>query len=430
MMTAASRRAFGGGSTRVRVALLCGVVCLGPGLAGRARAEEGLRGRVVDAESRRPIAGAVVTTESRTIATTADGGFEVPAGTSAVLVRAVGYRRSSADPRVVPVEIALAPLRAKALYLSFYGIGSATLRTRALDILDRTELNALVIDVKGDAGKMPYPTTVPLALAIGAERPFTIPDPIALISQLRARGIYLIARIVVFKDQPLATARPDLAVRTANGDVFHDREHLAWTDPFRTEVRDYNVDIAVEAARLGFDEIQFDYVRFPDAAGLRYAEPSTQASRIGAIADLVREARRRLAPYNVFLSADVFGYVCWNHDDTLIGQRIEDLAPLVDYLSPMLYPSAFQFGIPGYRDPVAHPFEIVHRSLEEAQRRTGLPGVRFRPWLQAFKDYAFDRRVFGPDEVRKQIRAADGSGSGGWMLWNPRNDYAATGLAE
>jgi len=195
-------------------------------------------------------------------------------------------------------------------------------------------------------------------------------------------------------------------------------------------VRDYNVDVAVEAARLGFDEIQFDYVRFPDAVGLRFAAPSTQASRVAAIGDLMREARRRLAPYNVFLSADVFGYVCWNPDDTLIGQRLEDLAPLVDYLSPMLYPSAFQFGIPGHRDPVAHPSEIVRKSLDEAQRRTGLPGVRFRPWLQAFKDYAFDRRVFGADEIQRQIQGAERAGSGGWMLWNPRNDYAATGLAE
>ncbi len=348
------------------VAFFCAVAC--GAIAALASAEETMRGRVLDAETRQPIAGAVVTTDGRTVETDVDGGFEVPVGTPEVLVRAVG--------------------------------------------------------------QIPYPTTVPLAIAVGAQRPFTIPDPAALIGQLRARGIYLIARIVVFKDSPLATARPDLAVRRADGALFRDREHLAWTDPFRAEVRDYNVDVAVEAARLGFDEIQFDYVRFPDAVGLRFAAPSTQASRVAAIGDLMREARRRLAPYNVFLSADVFGYVCWNPDDTLIGQRLEDLAPLVDYLSPMLYPSAFQFGIPGHRDPVAHPSEIVRKSLDEAQRRTGLPGVRFRPWLQAFKDYAFDRRVFGADEIQRQIQGAERAGSGGWMLWNPRNDYAATGLAE
>jgi hypothetical protein len=130
----------------------------------------------------------------------------------------------------------------------------------------------------------------------------------------------------------------------------------------------------------------------------------------------------------VFLSADVFGYVCWNLNDTMIGQRLEDLAPLLDYVSPMLYPSSFQFGIPGYRFPVAHPYEIVYLSLERAQQRTGLPSTRFRPWLQAFTDYAFDRRAFGEAEIRAQITAADRFGSHGWMLWNPHNVYSPDGL--
>jgi hypothetical protein len=115
-------------------------------------------------------------------------------------------------------------------------------------------------------------------------------------------------------------------------------------------------------------------------------------------------------------------------DDTGIGQRLEELAPELDYISPMLYPSAFQFGIPGYRDPVGHPYEIVLRSLEQARDRTHIPGNRFRPWLQAFPDYAFDRRNFGAAEIQSQISAADLFGSNGWMLWNPRNEYSASGL--
>ena len=149
---------------------------------------------------------------------------------------------------------------------------------------------------------------------------------------------------------------------------------------------------------------------------------------MAAIGGFLTEARRRLVPYNVFLSADVFGYVCWNRNDTLIGQRIEELAPLLDYVSPMLYPSSFQFGIPAYRNPVAHPYEIVYLSLEQARQRTGLPATRFRPWLQAFRDYAFDRRPFGGDEIHTEISAAEAFGSGGWMLWNPRNTYSADGL--
>jgi hypothetical protein len=396
-----------------------------------AEPREPVHGHVIDAGSRQPVAGAVVTLDRESAETDAAGTFELPWSPGALHVRAVGFRRESITPSDGrPIEIGLVPFRPKALYLSFYGIGTGPLRERALQLVQRTELNALVIDVKSDYGKIPYRSDVPLAVAVGAQGPLTIPDPAALVADLKSRGMYLIARIVVFKDVPLATARPDLAVRTASGAVWRDRERLTWTDPFSREVRDYNVDIAVEAARLGFDEIQFDYLRFPDAVGLAYAQPSTRQSRIAAIGELLQEARRRLVPYGVFLSIDVFGYVCWNRDDTMIGQRLEDLAPLVDYVSPMLYPSSFQFGIPGYRNPVAYPYEIVRRSLERARARTGLPAVRFRPWLQAFKDYAFDRRPFDADEIRIQIQAAEQFGSDGWMLWNPRNDYSAVGLVE
>jgi hypothetical protein len=215
-----------------------------------------------------------------------------------------------------------------------------------------------------------------------------------------------------------------LAVKTHSGEIWRDREELAWVEPFQKEVWDYNIDIAVEAAQHGFDEIQFDYVRFPDAIGLRFSMPNTEENRVKAITGFLTEARKRLVPYNLFLAADIFGYVCWNFNDTTIGQRLEDLAPLVDYLSPMLYPSGFQYGIPGYRIPVAHPREIVYLSLKRAKERTHLLSIRFRPWLQAFRDYAFDGRYFTGVEVREQINAAEEFGSDGWMLWNPSNVYS------
>ena len=151
---------------------------------------------------------------------------------------------------------------------------------------------------------------------------------------------------------------------------------------------------------------------------------------MGAIAGFLHEARARLAPYNVFLAADIFGYVCWNLNDTDIGQKLEPIAAAVDYLCPMLYPSGFQFGIPGYRNPVQHPHEIVYLSLKRAQERTKIASVRFRPWLQAFKDYAFDRRLFVGKEIGDQIKASDDFGSHGWMLWNPGNDYTAEALKK
>ena len=159
--------------------------------------------------------------------------------------------------------------------------------------------------------------------------------------------------------------------------------------------------------------------------GPAYSQVATETSRVEAITGFVREARRRLAPYNVFIALDVFGYVCWNRNDTGIGQRIEELATVADYLSPMLYPSGFQFGIPGYTNPITHPYEIVNRSLEECKSRTAGTAVRYRPWLQAFPDYAFGGQKVGADEIGKQIKASKDAGTVGWMLWNPRNVYSS-----
>jgi hypothetical protein len=382
-------------------------------------------GRVVD-PSGLPVAGATVVYGVVTATTDAAGSFTVTGEGERIGARAPGYARQEV-PVVSPLTVTLTPLRPRALYLSHYGVGSRALRSAALRLIAETELNAVVIDVKGDAGYFNLTATSPLAARTGAERP-AIRDLPAFVRELHGKGIYAIARVVVFKDHPLAMARPDLAVRRGDGSIWRDRERLAWTDPFRREVWEYNIAVAEAAARAGFDEVQFDYVRFPDARGVRFSRPATQASRVAAIGGFLAEARKRLAPYNVFLAADIFGYVCWNTNDTQIGQLLEALVPLVDYISPMLYPSGFQFGIPGFRNPIAHPYEIVSLSLARAGKRTKLSPVRFRPWLQAFRDYAFDRRPFGGDGIRAQIRAAEAFGSDGWMLWNPRNVYGGAGL--
>ena len=387
-------------------------------------------GTVVDALTCKPIPGAFVTLGDTVVRTSQDGHFQI-GGEGAVLgLRAYGYGRSE-----IPVgdlktgeTLSLAPFRPKALYLSSYGAGNMRLRESALDLIGKTDLNAVVIDVKSDRGMIAYRTDIPLAAEIGAQKGITIKHIRRLIDDLHKKGIYAIARIVVFKDNLLALARPDWAVRTASGAIWRDREGIGWTDPFARQVWDYNIDIAVEAARDGFDEIQFDYVRFPDAKGLVFSEPNTEKNRIAAISGFLAAARKRLVPYNVFLSADIFGYVIWNRNDTGIGQRLNDLAQQVDYISPMLYPSGFQYGIPGYPDPVRHPRQIVYLSLRKAEERTGLPAVRFRPWLQAFRDYAFGGNPFGGEEIAAQINAAQTFGSDGWMLWNPRNVYTTAGL--
>jgi len=235
---------------------------------------------------------------------------------------------------------------------------------------------------------------------------------------------------VTFKDSPLALARPDLAVRAADGSLFSDNEKLHWTDPFSQVAWDYNIQIAVEAAKAGFDEIQFDYVRFPDRPGLRFSKETNAGNRVEAITGFLAAAQKALNPYNVFLSADNFGYVAWNEGDTGIGQVYSEVGKVVDYISPMLYPSGFKFGIPGVRDPMSDPYRIVYATLEKAKARTGFSGLVFRPWLQAFSDYAFDHRAFGKLQLREQIKAAEDAGSEGWMLWDPRNRYQTEALSE
>jgi hypothetical protein len=403
-------------------------------LSAPAFASDYAGGKVMDYLTRKPIEGAIVTGNNEVVYTDNKGVFAIKNAAAKIGIRAYGYARGElAFPAASArdhLTIYLRPFVPKALYLTYYGIGSRTLRESALALAKETEINSLVIDVKGDRGVITYKSSIPLASEIGAQRLVIIKDIRGLIQSLREKGIYTVARIVVFKDEVLGSARPDLTVKTQDGRVFHDRENLAWVDPSRKEVWDYNINIAVEAAQNGFDEIQFDYVRFPDRKGLLFAVANTEENRVKYISGFLGEAKRRLAPYNVFVAADIFGYVSWNLNDTQIGQKIEQLASCVDYISLMLYPSGFQFGIPGYRNPVAHPYEIVSLTLKRARERANIPANRFRPWLQAFKDYAFDRRHFSGPEIRSQIKAADEFGSGGWMLWNPRNIYKSDGLKK
>jgi hypothetical protein len=392
-------------------------------------------GMVVDASTNKPLAGAFVTLDANETAQTDENGlFQIKPEIKKVAARAYGYTRAEVELASQQgkslVEIKLKPFLPKALYLTVYGIGDRKIRTAALKLVDETEMNSLVIDVKGDKGIIPYKSSIPLASEIGAQKVITVKDMKGLVQSLKDRGIYTIARVVVFKDSLLGQVRPDLAIKTADGKIWHDRENLVWMDPSRKEAQNYAISVAIEAAQNGFDEIQFDYVRFPDHKGLLFGIANTEENRIKTISGFLGEARKQLTPYNVFVSADIFGYVAWNLDDTQIGQKIDRLAPAVDYISLMLYPSGFQWGIPGYRNPVANSNRIVYLTLKKAHERTNLPTIRFRPWLQAFKDYAFDRRHFTGVEIREQIKAAEEFGSNGCMLWNPRNAYTPDGLKK
>jgi len=393
-----------------------------------------ITGRVIDAATGSALRGVSIWAGPAEIVTDAEGRFTtapvVPGST--IWVKTPGYERRKLTAGASEVTVKLPPHSVRAAYLTYYGVADRGIRQRVLDLVSRTELNAVVIDVKGDRGMIPYRTGVQAAIDAGAQGPVIIKDFEEQLAGWKAQGIYTIARIVAFKDNLRATTRPDLAIiDTHTGKPWIDRENLAWVDPFREENWDYLIAVAKEAVAKGFDEVQFDYVRFPTDGKLsaaRYSQVNNATTRLPTIAAFLAKARRELGPTGAFLGADVFGYTAFNSNDTDIGQRIEELSAHLDYMCPMVYPSGYHLGIPGVRNPMKNPYEVVKESVRLTRQRSQNPAMQVRPWLQDFKDYAFDKRIFGPGEVSAQIRGAGDAGASGWMLWNPKNDYTAAAL--
>ena len=315
-----------------------------------ARLPRRLAGTVTDARTGRPIPNAFLAVDGGSVVTDRDGVFELKARpTGPVRVLAPGYRRADVDVGAGrSLQIGLEPKVIKGLYLSVYGIADKGLRGNALELAEKTEVNALVIDVKGDRGWISYHSDVPLADKIGANDEHTIPDVGELLATLKQRGIYTIARIVVMKDDKLARngaqAGLDVAIKDARtGQPWIDGEDLGWVDPFRPEVWEYNIALAREAAQKGFDEVQFDYIRFPtdpsratSVNAAVYSKELTEENRVEAITEFLRRARDEVRSAGAFLGSDVFGYVTINTSDIGIGQKLQGLAEVVDYICPMV----------------------------------------------------------------------------------------------
>lgn len=381
-----------------------------------------LAGVVIDAATGAPVAGGRVLIDGQLYRSGPDGTFDLRelSAPNSIVVLAPGYRRAElASPGSTQVEIALEPFQARGLYITF-GFLSRPQRVRELiDLVDRSSLNAIVVDVKGDTGWLAYPSQVPLAQEIGASIAgwMSLDE---LISLARERGIYTIARLVIFKDELLASRRPDLAVLRPDRSLWRDSKGTAWVDPFRPEVWEYNIAIAREVAALGFDEIQVDYIRFPSDGQVEaalYSQPSTAPARLEAIRQFMTRLQEALALLPVFTSADVFGMTLWVDNDMGIGQMVENVAPYVDYLSPMLYPSTFAEGNLGYPVPALYPYEVVYRSLLAAQARTR---TLLRPWLQ---HYSLRGVTYDLDEYWAQRRAAEEAGAWGWLFWSAPGIY-------
>lgn len=323
------------------------------------------------------------------------------------------------------------PEHVRGLYVNAWAAGSTRRMEALIDLARRTEVNSLVIDIKDATGFISHDTEVPLAHEIGATGERRIRDLPALLDRLEAEGIYPIARIVVVKDPILSTFRPELAVQDTAGGVWIDSKDIVWLNPYSRGVWEYHVQIAREVAEMGFPEIQWDYIRFPDApeSDMRRAVfPGSEGrSRAEAIRGFLAYARESLSDLPVRSTADVFGVTTSFNRDIGLGQLWESFIDVVDVALPMVYPSHYWEGSFGYRDPNAYPYEVVRAALRDALRRServdnaGLT----RPWLQ---DFTLGAPMYGGAEVRAQIQAAYDVGIQEWILWNPSTRYTESAL--
>lgn len=326
------------------------------------------------------------------------------------------------------------PVKAKGIYLTGWSAGNSNF-AKLLRLVDDTELNAMVIDMKEDEGRITYQSGVPLVKEVKADATTFIPDIDQLVQTLNEHHVYPIARIVCFKDPYLAGKKQEWAMHRKNGTIWSDTKGVVWIDPYRKEVWDYNIAIAKEAARKGFKEIQFDYVRFPDN-GKRVDQEVAFYQQNGkpkqqVIADFLTYAKQQLAPYNVYISADVFGLVPSVTDDMGIGQKWELITPTVDIISPMMYPSHYANGTYGLAVPDARPYETILNGLKDAQKKDAVlranhtPTALIRPWYQDFTARWVRGHIpYGPAEVQAQIRAGRELGVDQYLIWDAGNSYS------
>ncbi len=305
---------------------------------------------------------------------------------------------------------------------------------RLIETARTTEINALVIDVKDDRGLMLYRSDVPLAREILADTtyPMTYTRLRSVLDSMRALGIYPIARIVVAKDPLLAEKRREWAIRRRDDStsVWLDKDGKPWLDPTHPEIWRYAADISAEAVKLGFSELQFDYVRFPDEDRVieegRYAKLEGRL-RAQVIRDQLTYLRALVKPLKVPMTIDVFGLTATDSTDMGIGQRWEMFIDRADVVLPMNYPSHFAPGTYGLANPNGKPYETIGRALEDAKRRTqGVAGAaKIIPWYQ---DFTSGAPRYTAEHVRAQIRSGYSSGFMSWILWNPRSRYTIDAL--
>ena len=330
------------------------------------------------------------------------------------------------------------PVKVKGVYLTAYVAGTTSMFDEILSHIDETEINAVVIDVKNDEGHVTFAMDSPIVSEVGSVQ--KLMDVESVMAKLKARGIYTIARIVAFRDPYLPEQRPEWGLHLADGSLYRDNKGLAWVNPYKREVWDYLVEVAVEAHKAGFDEVQFDYIRFSTEKGINnvvYDDADTKGmSKKEIISEFVEYVYGKCLQEGVFMAADVFGAIIGGGiDSDNVGQSYGNMAASLDYICPMIYPSHYADGNFGIEHPDTQPYDTILAALQGSKAdlrsyaENGAHQAVVRPWLQDFTaSYLQNYINYGPEQIRAQIQAVYDAGYDEWMLWSAACKYHWDGL--
>lgn len=321
------------------------------------------------------------------------------------------------------------PESVKAIYMSSWVAGNKKLRDNLIKLIDETELNAVVIDIKDYTGRVAFKNEGKLINEYGSIEN-RIPDIKEFIGTLHDKNIYVIGRISVFQDSYLVHKKPEFAVRNKSGNVWKDRKGVSWLDVGAKPVWEYIAEIGDESYAVGFDELNFDYIRFPsdgDMTDIVYPYSEGKVKSI-ALKEFFNFIESRYKDKNIPTSADLFGMTTSNTDDLGIGQILEYALEHFDYVAPMVYPSHYPKDFMGFESPASKPYEVIKYTMNMAVKRAinaSTTPNKLRPWLQ---DFSIGRVDYTPEMVRAQINATYDTGLNSWLLWNASNVYSKEAL--
>ena len=317
-------------------------------------------------------------------------------------------------------RIKVEPGTQKAVYLTEHSIGSIEKRREIYKLVQHSELNSIVFDVKDDTGDIGYDSDVELADESGAEKNYYDID--VILEEMKGKSIYSIARFVAFKDNILPRFKPEVAIKDLRTGKPLYSEGSYWPDIYCEEVWDYYIDLIRELAEKGVNEIQFDYIRAPAKGNIAYADYTYNTAgndKVWAITNFLKKVREETRQYDIKISADVFGWTFIVDNDQGIGQLLEEIAPYLDYIYPMPYPSHYSTNFLGYELPEAHPYEVVSYTLNKGLSRIDNTGCMIVPWIQAFSL----KVKYTENEILSQIQASEDLGIEGFLFWNAANKY-------